>query len=249
MRRLSEIRVQMHQKRTAKKRQRLARAIERSAVPERPLYGRGPRYLSATPSRERVPLRALGRDRIDRDIVVHERPAERLRPVSTRTPTPLRLPSRLAQRSRGPLLGGMWLRVLTRWRAADLDRQLANGTDPMQSDELSLRVGQLGSAGRRTRLSHALREAVALAKGKRAPLITTRLRRAEILENDDLLLALADRLRDGEPLGIQGLAMTARLVTDRTGPLYRSGLSSSLPARALEALIALDRGHRTARTT
>jgi hypothetical protein len=170
--------------------------------------------------------------------------------MSLRLRTGLRLPSRrLARRARGPLLGGIWLRVLTWWTAADLDRRLADGADPMLSDELSLRVGQLGSVGRRTRLSRALREAVDLAKGNRAPLITTRIRRAEIRENYELLLALADRLRDGEPLGAQGLAMTARLVADRASPLYRSGLTGSLPAKALEALTALDRGHLTAGTT
>jgi hypothetical protein len=120
----------------------------------------------------------------------------------------------------------------------------------MQSDELSLRVGQLGSAGTRARLACALRGAVELAKGHRAPLVTTRLRRSEIQENDELLLALADRLRDGEPLGVQGLAMTSRLVNDHAGPLYRSGPSGSLPATASEALDALERGpDRTAGTT
>lgn len=169
--------------------------------------------------------------------------------MSMRIRPRLRLPSRrLARRSRGPLLGGIWLHLLTRWSAADLDRQLADGTDPMLSDELSLRVGQLGSARERTRLSRALRDSVDLAKRNRAPLITTRLRRAAILESDEVLLALADRLRDGEPLGVRGLAMTARLIADRSGPLYRSGLSGSLPAKALEALIALDGGHLTAGT-
>jgi hypothetical protein len=156
---------------------------------------------------------------------------------------------RLRRRSRGPLLGGIWLRVLTRWRAHELDRQLANGTDPMLSDELSLRVGQLGSTRRRVRLAFALRGAVELANGHRSPLITTRLRRPEIRENHELLLALADRLCDGEPLGVQGLAMTACLVNDRSSPLYRSGLGGSLPATVMEALAALERGHRTASTT
>ena len=119
----------------------------------------------------------------------------------------------------------------------------------MQSDELSLRVGQLGSAGTRVRLAHELREAVALANGHRAPLITTRLRRREIRDNEELLVALADRIRDGGPLGVQGLAITARLINDHTSPLYRSGVTGSLPAAGLEALEALDRGHRTAGTT
>jgi hypothetical protein len=121
--------------------------------------------------------------------------------------------------------------------------------DPMVSDELSLRVGQLRSAGTRVRLAHALRGAVELAHGHRAPLTTTRLRRPAIRENDELLLALADRLRNGEALGVQGLAMTARLVNDHSSPLYRAGAGDSLPATVLEALDALERGHWTAGPT
>jgi hypothetical protein len=147
------------------------------------------------------------------------------------------------------LLGGVWLRWLTCSRAHNLDRRLASGADPMQSDELSLRVGQLGSPGSRVRLAHALRDAVEIANGNHAPLVNTRLRGSEIREYDELLLALAERLRDGEPLGVQGLAMTARLINDRSSPLYRSGVSGSLPAAALEALAALERGQRTADTT
>lgn len=169
---------------------------------------------------------------------------------TTRTGRRRWLPSRrLARRSRGPLLGGIWLRVLTRWRAQELDRQLASGIDPMRSDELSLRVGQLGSARTRVLLAGALRDAVELANGRRAPLITTRLQRPEIQENQQLLLALADRLRDGEPLGVQGLAMTVCLVHHRSSPLYRTGASGALPATVADALAALERGHRTASTT
>jgi hypothetical protein len=60
---------------------------------------------------------------------------------------------------------------------------------------------------------------------------------------------LADRIRDGEPVGVQGLAITARLISDRSSPLYRSGVTGSLLATVLEALEALERGHRTAGTT
>lgn len=153
------------------------------------------------------------------------------------------------RRSRGLLLGGIWLRVLTRWSAGDLDRRLASGSDPMLSDELSLRVGQLGSATTRVRLASVLRTAVEMANGRRAPLIATRLRRDAIRECDELLLALAERLRGGEPVGAQGLAMTARLVGDRAGPLYRSRASGSLPAAVRDALAALGRGHMTAGTS
>jgi hypothetical protein len=155
------------------------------------------------------------------------------------------LPSRsLARRTWGPLLGGLWLRARTKWRTGALDRQLATGTDPMQSDELSVRVGQLGSAATRSRLAGALRGAVETATGRHPPLVATRLRRPAIRENEDLLLALADRLHDGEPLGVEGLAMTARLIDDHSSPMYRD--SASLDDAVWQALTALDRGHRTA---
>jgi hypothetical protein len=153
---------------------------------------------------------------------------------------------RLARRTRGPLLGGLWLRVLTWWVAPDLDRRLADGTDPLLSDEVSLRAGQLGSAGTRSRLAVALCRAVKVANGRQAPLITTRLRRRAIRENEDLLLALAARLRSGEPLGVAGLAMTARLVKDHSSPMYRAG--ASLRDSLSMALTALGQGHLTAGT-
>ena len=155
----------------------------------------------------------------------------------------------LARRSRGLVLGGVWLRCRAWRRRHELHRGLAHGADPMRSDELSLRVGQLGSAGRRVQLAHALREAVAVANGHQAPLIARRLRHREIRENEELLIALADRIRDSEPVGVQGLAITARLISDRSSPLYRSEVTGSLLATVLEALEALERGHRTAGTT
>jgi hypothetical protein len=115
----------------------------------------------------------------------------------------------------------------------------------MQSDELSLRVGQLGSVAHRSRLAVALRGAVEMANGRHPPLVTTRLRLPEIEENEELVLALADRLRGGEPLGVEGLAMTSRLVHDRSSPLHRAG-RGALPTALVDALAALERGQWTA---
>jgi hypothetical protein len=170
--------------------------------------------------------------------------------ASPRTRTKFRLPSRqLARRSRGVLLGGSWLHLRTRWRAAELDRRLAIGTDPILSDELSLRAGQLGSQRTRTRLAVALRAAVDVAHGRRAPLLPRRLQRQEIEANEDLILALSECLRDGEPVGVEGLAMISRLVNDRGSSLYRPVADHPLRADALEMLKALDGGHRTAGTS
>lgn len=110
--------------------------------------------------------------------------------------------------------------------------------------ELSLRVGQLGSPATTARLAAALRRAVATANGRHPPLISTRVRRTAVQVNEDLMLALANRLGDGESLGPAGLAMTARLVADHSSPIYHAG--ASLAEALSKALSALDRGHRTA---
>ena len=157
---------------------------------------------------------------------------------------------RLARRSRGLLLGGVWLRCRTRWRARALDRRLAAGADPMESDELSLRVAQLGSAKTRGRLAAELRAAVVLAEAPFDPLrmTSTRLRRGDNRANRALLLELADRVQADVPLGVEGLARTDRLVRDSASALYRTDAERPLGVAAFEALVALDRGHRTAST-
>ena len=154
----------------------------------------------------------------------------------------------LARRSRGLLLGGVWLRVTTWWRAEDLDRRLAGGADPMQSDELSLRLGQLGSARSRARLAGALRRAVELADRQLDPLSVPLIRRTEVRANRQLLLELAERVGSSGPLGVEGLALTSLLVGEAPSPMYHRDATASLAASALQALTALERGHPSART-
>jgi hypothetical protein len=149
---------------------------------------------------------------------------------------------RLARRTRGLLLGGVWLRCVTRRQARDLDEELARGTDPITSDELSLRAGQLASARSRRRFACVLRGAVELAEAPFDPVRMGRpvIRRAQVQENRNLLLELADRLRSGRNLGVQGLAITSLLVGDGVSPLYSKAASSSLKASVNHALLALD---------
>jgi hypothetical protein len=145
------------------------------------------------------------------------------------------------------VLGGVWLRCVTRWHARKLDCQLAAGVDPMQSDELSLRVGQLGSSRNRLRVACALRGAVALAERDAYPVAVTALpiRRAAVRASSELLLEIAERLRSCEPVGVRGLAIASRLIADDRGPLYRDNADRPLTVAAFEALAALDRGLRT----
>ena len=151
--------------------------------------------------------------------------------------------------SRGLLLGGVWLRCVTWSHTRELDRQLAAGVDPMQTDELSLRVGQLGSHRNRRRIACALRGAVALAgtrtrSWRRRPDQTRGgggQRRA--------LLKIAERLHSCDPVGVRGLAIASQLIEDRRGPLYRDDADRPLTVTAFEALVALDRGLRTISAT
>jgi len=153
----------------------------------------------------------------------------------------------VAGRSHGFLLGGVWLRCVTWSDARELDRQLAAGVDPMQSDELSLRVGQLGSPRSRRRIACGLRGAVALAERDAYPvmLAAPRIQRAAVRASGGLLLEIAERLVSCQPVGVRGLAIASRLIEDPRGPLYRDNAARPLTVTAFEALVALDRGLRT----
>jgi hypothetical protein len=148
---------------------------------------------------------------------------------------------RLARRTRGLLLGGVWLRWVTWRQARQLDEQLALGMDPIASDELSLRAGQLGSARSRRRFACVLRGVVELADFPFDPVRIGPpvIKRAVVQENRRLLLELADRLGIGRHLGVQGLAITSLLVGDGVSPLYSKASSGSLNESINRALLAL----------
>ena len=151
---------------------------------------------------------------------------------------------RLARRTRGLLLGGMWLRCVTWRRARRLDEELARGTDPIASDELSLRAGQLGSARSRGRFACVLRGVVELADAPFDPARMGRpvMRRRQVRENRGLLLDLADLLGAGGRLHVQGLAITSLLVADGVSPLHARAEGASLKEAVSRALLALDAG-------
>ena len=54
------------------------------------------------------------------------------------------------------------------------------------------------------------------------------------------LRALIDRLRDGEPIDVQGVAMVARLLGDGASPLYYAQAPRSLQHTVRAARHALD---------
>jgi hypothetical protein len=141
--------------------------------------------------------------------------------------------------SAGPTLS---LRLRTRWRRDRLDRELASGTDPASSPELTLRARQLQSEAVRSRHANALVQVLGRAHEPNLGRFTVagEQQHAQIREYADNLRALVALLRDDRPIDIQGAAMTARLVNDRSSPLYRAG-DQSVGSAVLSARLALDR--------
>jgi len=134
------------------------------------------------------------------------------------------------------------LRMRTRWRRDRLDDELASGVDPDSSPELSLRAAQLQSQALRSRFANAIVEVLGKAHEPNLGRFTSAGQRqhAEVRQYADNLRALVARLRDDNPIDLQGAAMTARLVNDRTSPLYRQG-DESLASAVLSVRLALDR--------
>ena len=141
--------------------------------------------------------------------------------------------------SPGPTFG---LRLRARWSQHRLDRELASGADPASSPELTLRATQLQSQAVRSRLANAIVEMLGRAHEPNLGRFTVagEQQHAEIREYADNLRALVARLRDDRPIDILGTAMTARLVNDRSSPLYRAG-DQGLGSALLSARLALDR--------
>jgi hypothetical protein len=128
------------------------------------------------------------------------------------------------------------LRVLV--HQDSLDDQLARGVDPAGSEALQLRAQQL--LARRAPVAKRLEEVLTRARKRSAPFTAeVPVRRADVRDCADDLLALARRLNDGHEIDVQGVAMTARLLTDGCGPLYRES-DYSLRYAVRTARLALD---------
>ena len=133
------------------------------------------------------------------------------------------------------------VRIRTRLRRKQLDEQLANGADPNASPERSRRAAELSSPSARLKLANALVEAVGDARMSYLGPFRAGLRRrdAAIRESAQDVLALAARLRDGEPIDVRGAAMTSRLRRDRSSAFHGAS-GPDLRAALREAQAALD---------
>jgi hypothetical protein len=131
-------------------------------------------------------------------------------------------------------------RLLARWHARPLTREIAAGADPNADEQLRLRADRLTSARERHAIAEGLRNAIAAAEHPdmhltaRAPVDT-----AAVLAARDALEELADALDRGWRARARGVAMAEVLVTDADSPLYGPGTGPSLRQRARAALAAV----------
>ncbi len=138
------------------------------------------------------------------------------------------------------------LRLRGSLQQARLDRLLAEGADPAETAELSLRARQLQRPGRRRALAKGLERAIAQAKQYSRSNINSPISREEVARAHPLLLRLAERLRSQEPVSPRGVAIARRLLTDSRSPIFSPGWSRAratpgeLERQARTALAALD---------
>lgn len=113
------------------------------------------------------------------------------------------------------------VRIRTRLGRAELDSELAHGSDPASSAELALRAEQLSSPAERARIANGLVEALGDARRGEPMTLRVRPQREVVRDAADDILALVLKLRDDRPVGIPGAAAAARLVDDRRSAMYR----------------------------
>ena len=110
------------------------------------------------------------------------------------------------------------LRVLA--RRAGLDRELAQGADPLTDRALGLRAAQLCKVRTRRVLARRLRRTIRAARKASAPHWGfLPLARDAILAESDALMDLVQRLEAPGPVEPMGVALARLLVTDPVSPL------------------------------
>jgi hypothetical protein len=122
--------------------------------------------------------------------------------------------------------------VLVRGR---LDAVLAAGGDPETDPALVRRSRRLTSARYRRRLAVSVERLVEEIEAGAGLSSAVPVRREQVAEARGTLLSIAGALRDVDPVGPRGVALTLRLITDPASPLY-SGTSEALKHKAREAL-------------
>jgi hypothetical protein len=116
---------------------------------------------------------------------------------------------------------------LARARAAlcrrRVDAALAQGADPWSAGELMIRAARLGSHAERRKIAAGLTALLDLAAFQHSTSSCYVVRRQLVLEHQESLRALAERLGRLEPVDVAVVAQLELLLTDPASPVYTRG--------------------------
>jgi hypothetical protein len=134
------------------------------------------------------------------------------------------------------------LRIRTAARRSELTRALAEGADPSARPELELRAARLTSRRNRNTLARTMRRIVAEA---RQPAISRSrvviIGRGAVLDAEDAITAMVERLRSSEPVLPKGIALAERIITNGDqSPLYNASEPGALRRLIADATAAMD---------
>jgi hypothetical protein len=112
---------------------------------------------------------------------------------------------------------------MARLRAHQIDRELAEGTEPWRTPVYAARSLQLTSARNRRALAKSLDRLVRDTDTPRAGFANAAITpcREQVLRAVELIRPMAERLRSREPLNAQGVARLSLLLSDGEGPCYQ----------------------------
>ena len=139
----------------------------------------------------------------------------------------------------------IWVRLRVRWKRRELERALAEGTNPASSEELALRAEQLAEPATRARIAAGIENLYRLATEGPGPRATTAMSRGtfdrnRVAANRPGLAALSRRLRSQGPHTVRGLAMASTLLEDPESPLYARTVVDELEPAVRATIWALD---------
>lgn len=155
-------------------------------------------------------------------------------------PSPASLPGR--RRRRKPTLEDRLIaRMLARW----LDREIADEWGASLSQAHAARAQQLTREHTRRSVARALDRLIERAANPRPASLIAGVPpcREQVREATPLIVAIAARLRAGEPLDPRGVARLKTLLSDRRGPCYEPTGPDALAVALDRVWELLDVGH------
>jgi hypothetical protein len=126
-------------------------------------------------------------------------------------------------------------------RRRRLDAALARGADPWSAPELVVRAAQLASPAERRKVSAGLVSLVDLAAFQRRRSLCLLVRHELVLEHQESLRVLSERLAQPEPVDVAVVAQLELLLTDPASPVYTHGSDphrlAEVASRCLESAV------------